>query len=101
MSNFLICALLTASCISGVCGLFLCENHNRKISSLSIAYASFLALIALLCVGEKTFFEITAIFINLTIIFAANLFVANRLIRNIGEKTAEAVLVQSDEEDEN
>jgi hypothetical protein len=87
MINFFIAALV-ATCIGGVCQLFLHQERQRKIASLAIAYASFLMVIALLCLEDKAFFEITSILINLTIIFAANLFIGSRLLKNAGAENA-------------
>jgi len=85
--DLLISALLIFVIISGVAGLFFCQNYVRKISCLSISYSGFLFLIITISIySSEKFNTILTIMVSVLIIFATNLFFGITIAKNI-EKT--------------
>ncbi len=85
MLNLLIASALIFLFLSGIFGLFLAKKYVRKISCLSIAYSSFLALIIILSAKNQNIKEVTSIMITILIVFAINLLIGIILAKNISD----------------
>ncbi len=85
MAYFIISGLLILLCISGLVGLFLFQEYTKKISSLSIAYSSFLILAVMLSLKSSNLNQTLSIMTTILVVFSINLFVGMGIIKNIAE----------------
>ena len=69
----------------GVFGLFLAKEYIKKISSLSVAYTSFIIFVILFSSKNSNYNNILLILISVIIIFAINLLMGIGIANNISK----------------
>ena len=85
MIDLLIYGLLIFLGLAGLWGLFLFEEYIRKISCLSVSYASFLVLITLLSLKNPHLKEVLLVMVSILAVFSVNLLIGIGIARSIAE----------------
>jgi hypothetical protein len=77
--------LLIFLCLAGLFGLFFFQEYIRKISSLSVAYSSFVILFTLLALKSVLLNELLVIMVSIFTVFSINLLIGIGLANKIAE----------------